>query len=237
MRTESDLEVDRRRELGVALARFTWRRLFVRLFAVVTCLVALVGIWATYTAYERVNQAESAAQRQLSEIGDTFTKAANTLGHVGDSATQAADSATQARTSLGSAASATRSAADTLDQTATAIDITILGSRPFESVGVAFRDQARQLRSLADQIERTGSSVGDNSGYLRAISADAAVMANDMTGVSQQLRQFAGYGPGPSALLQITASTRLILTWSVVVHLVLFGVGVSLFLLTIESRR
>jgi hypothetical protein len=237
MRTEPDLEVNRREELGVALARFTWRRLFVRLFAVVTCLVALVGIWATYIAYERVNRAESAAQRQLSEIGDTFTKVANTLGHVSASATQAADSATQARTSLGSAASTTRSAADTLDQTATAIDITILGSRPFETVGVAFRDQARQLRSLADQIDRTGSSVGDNSDYLRAISADTAVMANDMTGVSQQLRQFAGYGPGSSALLQITASTRLILTWSVVVHLVLFGVGVSLFLLTIESGR
>ena len=236
MRTGPDLELSHRQELGVALARFTWRRLFVRLFAVVTCLVALVGIWATYTAYDRVNRAESAAQRQLSEIGDTFATVATTLGHVGDSANQAADTAGQARTSLGSAAATTRSAADTLDQTATAIDITILGSRPLATVGITFRDQARQLRSLADQIDRTGNSVGDNSGYLRAISADAAAMANDMTGVSQQLRQFAGYGPGPSALLQITASTRLILTWSVVIHLVLFGVGVSLFLLTIEGR-
>ena len=237
MRTEPDLKLNRRQELGVALARLTWRRLFVRFFAIATCLVALGGIGATYVAYEQVNQAESAAQAQLSEISDTFSRVANSLQHVGESASQVSDTADEAKTSLGGAAAATRSAANALDQTATAINISIVGTRPLEAVGALFRDQAGQLRSLADQIDQTGASVGDNSGYLRAISADATVMANEITHASQQLRQFAGYGPGPSALLQITASTRLILAWSVVVHLVIFGVGVSLWLLTIESRR
>ena len=243
MKTEPDLKpgraerLDRRRALGVALARITWRRLFVRLFAILTCLVALVGVWATTVTYRRVSDAEAAAQRQLSEMADNFAQVANTLRHAGDSTTQAADAINDARLSLESAAATTRNAAGALDQTATAINITILGSRPLESVGTLFRDQAGQLRALADQIDRTGVSVGANSGQLRAISADTAVMATNINDVSRQLRQFAGYGPGPSALLQITNGTRLILTWSVIVHLVLFGVGVSLWLLTMEPRR
>ena len=236
MKTEPRLNLDSRQELGVALARLTWPRLFVRLFALVTCLVALVGVGATAVAYQRVNRAEAAAQRQLGEISDTFLRVANTLRHAGDSASQAGGTVDAAKTSLDSAATATRSAANALDQAAAAINITIAGVQPFATVGTLFRDQAEQVRSLARQIDQTSTTLGANSGHLRAISADTVVMANDMTNVSQQLREFAGYGPGPSALLEITTGTRLILAWSVIVHLVLAGVGISLFLLTLEGR-
>jgi hypothetical protein len=49
------------------------------------------------------------------------------------------------------------------------------------------------------------------------------------------VRQLAGYGPGPSALLELTRTTRMILTWSVIVHLLLFAIGIALFLLTLEK--
>ena len=227
--------LSKRQELGVALARFTWRRLFVRLVAVATCLVALVGVWATVAAYRQVDAAEAAAQSQLAEIGETFNQVSSTLRTLSDSASHAAGTVNDAKTSLGDASAATRNAAATLDQAAGLVNFSIAGVRPLAGLDTIFRDQATQLRTVAKGIDDTNGSLTGNSGDLRAISADLTVLAGSMNGVAQQVRQLAGYGPGPSALLELTRTTRMILTWSVIVHLVLFAIGISLFLLTLEK--
>lgn len=232
----SEQQESRRQELGRTLARFTWRRLFVRLFALATCLVSLSGIWATVYIYRQIDVAQSAAQTQLREISDTFNQVSSTLRTVSESSGHAATSVDDARTSLTDASAATRSAASALDQTAGTINFSIGGVRPLAGVDQTFREQAIQLRTLATSIDRTGNSIGQNSDDLRAISADLTVMAGQMNGVSQQVRQLAGYGPGPGALVQIANGTRFILTWSIVLHILLFGLGFSQFLLTLEPR-
>lgn len=232
-------QLSTREELGGALANFTWRRLFIRLVAIATCLVALSGIGASIYGYRQVDRAEAEARQQLQQISDTFAQVAASLRTVGDSATNAAGSASEAKTSLASASSATRGTADTLDQTANVINFTIPFSnvRPLAGVDINFRDQARQLRILADQIDQTGVALGQNDTDLKAIAADVAAMSRQMSTISTQLRQFAGDGSGPGAMTQITTGTRLIIAWSVVIHLLLFGMGISLYLLTGDPPR
>jgi hypothetical protein len=60
-------------------------------------------------------------------------------------------------------------------------------------------------------------------------------MATQMDRVSDQLGQFAGDGPGSSGLLQITGGTRLIISWSVVIHLFLLAMAICLYLLTTDG--
>ncbi len=228
-----------RQRLGVRLARLSWRRLFIRLVALAVIVVGLGGIGVSAYAYQRVGRAEAAAREQLLQLSGNFNYVSASMRSVSEASTDAAASADEAKTSLGTASSAARGAAGTLDQTAGAINFTIPGTtlRPLAGVDVSFREQARQLRLLADQIDQTGTTLGSNSGDLRTIGAQVAIMATEMNEASVQLREFAGAGAGPSALRQITDSTRLIIAWSVIVHLLLAAIGLCLYLLTHDGRR
>lgn len=230
--------LDPQQELGVKLARLTWRRLFVRLVALATCLVALGGVGASAYAYQRVGLAERQAREQLLQISGQFSEISASIVTVSDSIGRAAGTVDEAKTSLGSASTTTRDAASTLEETARIINFTIPGTtlRPLTGVDVSFREQARQLRTLADDIDRTGGSMGRNATDLRTIGQDVNEVSRDMEGVSQRLREFAGGGSGPSGLRQITDGTRLLISWSVIIHLLLFGMGIALYLLTTEPR-
>lgn len=231
-------DLDARQELGVALARLTWRRLFVRLVAITTCLVALAGIGASAYVYRQVGQAERAAQQQLLQIGATFDEVAASTMLVSASIDRAAVTTDEAKVSLDSASQASRSAATTLDDTAKVINFTIpgLNYRPLQGVDTSFREQATQLRTLARDIDQTGGALNRNAGDLRAIGKDVTEVSRDLERVSVQLRAFAGSEGSPGGLAQITNGTRLIISWSVIVHLLLFGMGVALFLLSTEPR-
>jgi hypothetical protein len=211
-----------------------WRRHAVRVVAVAVCLVAVLGMVGTVVAFIRVNQAQQAAQRQLLEIGQSFDQVAATLRTASDSAAHAATSVDDAKTSLGNASQSARSAATALDQTASMINFSIYGLQPLQGVDTTFREQATQLRTLATQLDQTGGSLDQNATDLRAISGDVETTATEVSTVSGQLKQFAGYGPGPSGLLQVTTGTHLLLGWSMVVHVLMLGVGVALYLLADE---
>lgn len=235
-RTETRPRLSRRQRLGLALARLSWRRLFIRLLAIVTSLVALAGIAASVYVYRQVDRAQGAAQAQLEEISGSFTQVAASLRTVSASANNAATSTNEAKLSLDGAAATTRAAADTLDYTAALINFSIPGlGRPLAGVDVAFRNQGTQLRTLAGQIDQTGGALVQNDRDLRAISADVGTIARDVEAVSRQLRTFAD--PGAGGLGQITIATRLLVAWSVVIHLLLLGMAVSLYLLTLDDRR
>lgn len=223
--------------LGLALARLNWRRLFVRVIALVALVVALVGLYASARAYREIDRADAAARGQLRDLGATFREVAGSLRTVAASADHAAGTVDDAKATLGGAASTTRNAAGTLDQTAGVINFTIpfTNVKPLEGVDANFRDTATQLRGLADSIDKTGGSLGQNAGDLRAIGRDAGVMAGQVDRVADQLGQLAGDGPGPSGLTQLTSSARLLVSWSMVVHLLLLGLAVALYLITTDG--
>ena len=225
-------------DLGVKLARLTWRRLFVRLVALATCLIALAGVGASAYAYQQVGLAERQSQEQLLQISAQFDEISGSIVTVSESIGRAAGTVDEAKTSLGSASATTRGAASTLDETARTINFTIPGTtlRPLAGVDTNFRNQAEQLRTLANDIDRTGGSLTSNAGDLRAIGRDVGEVSRDMDEVAQRLRQFAGGGAEPGGLAQITDGTRLIISWSVIVHILLFGMGIALYLLTTEPR-
>lgn len=222
----------------MALALFTWRRLFVRLVAIVTCLVALGGIGASAYTYQRVDQAEREARAQLLQLSGVFSEISVSLLAASDSVERAAVTVDDAQASLTSVSTTTRGAASTLDETARIINFTIPGTglRPLEGVDVTFREQARQLRQLATDVDQTGSSLGRNATDLRAIRTDVAAISTDMNDISLQLHEFAVGGANPGGLARITDGTRLMITWSIVIHVMLFGMGVAIYLLSSEPR-
>ena len=212
------------------------RILFIRLVAIIACMIGIAGIIASVLAYQRTGQIERSTQNELRQISNNFTLIANTLTTVSGSAMNAADSVTQARQSLTEAANTTRSTADTLDQTAEVINFAIPGTniRPLAGVDTNFRDQASQLRVLATNVDQTNAVLGQNVTDLSAISTDVASIARQMSDVAGQLRRFSGENDG--TLAAVANSARLLLVWSMIVHGVLCALGLCLWLLTIEEH-
>lgn len=212
------------------------RQGIVRFVAILSCFVGLVGIGGSALIYRQVNVIERATQNQLRQISNNFILVANTLTTVSSSATNAATSVEQARQSLGEAATTTRGAAATLDQTAGAINFAIPGTtyRPLAGVDINFRDEARQLRALADNVDQTNKAIGQNGQDLGAISRDVGTISEQMADIASQLQVLSGSETGPLAL--VAGSARLLLIWSMIVHGVLFALGLCLWLLTVEER-
>ena len=226
-----------RKELGWSLARFTWRRVFIRVVALAGCLAAIVGVYVSVRAYRQIERAQTVAQAQLRETSATFRQVAASLRTVSDWADHAATTVDGAR---GRSARPRQRRAMPPARSMIRPGRSTLRSRSrtrsrWMASDTNFRNTATQLRTLADTIDQTGGSLEQNATDLRAISRDVDAMATQMDRVSDQLRQFAGDGPGESGLLQIAGGARLILSWSVVIHLLLFAMSVSLFLLTTDG--
>ena len=212
-----------------------WRYRFIRLVALLTGVAAIAGLAGSVAIYRQIDAAERTARGQLDQIGEQFTQIAATLATVESSAANAATSVDQAGTALTDAAKTTREFAAALDETAAIINFSVpgLNFRPLDGLDTNFREQAGQLRDLATQVDRTNTTLGQNSRDLRAISGDVALIAREMGDISAQLRQFSS-GPD-SSLATITNGTRLLIAWSGVIHLLLLAIAASLFLLTIED--
>ena len=212
------------------------RVLIIRLVAILACLIGITGIIASVLAYQRIERLERDTQNELRQISNNFTLIANALTTVSGSATNAADSVSQARQSLTEAANTTRSTADTLDETSKAVNFAIPGTtyRPLAGVDTNFRDQARQLRALATNIDQTNAILAQNVDDLGAISNDVASISRQMSDIAGQLRRLSGDNDG--TLAAVANSARLLLIWSGVIHGLLMALGCCLALLTIEER-
>lgn len=212
------------------------RRSIIRFVALLTCFIGMVGVGGSTLIYRQVNAIERATQNQIRQISNNFTLVANTLTTVSTSSTNAATSVAQARQSLGEAATTTRGAASTFDQTAGAINFAIPGTsyRPLAGVDTNFREQARQLRALADTVDRTSTAVGQNVQDLGAISRDVGAISGQMSDIAIQLQQLSGEENSPLTL--VAGSARLLLIWSMILHGLLFTLGLCLWLLTVEER-
>lgn len=213
-----------------------WRRLIIRMVAVIACLVALAGASGSFIAYRQISVAQRGAQAELRQISENFAQVSTTLTTVSSSAANASTSVVEARTALDNTAKTTRGIADTLDQTAGVINFTFPGTtyKPLAGVDTSFRDQARQLRVVADDVTRTNTALTRNGTDLKAISDDVATVSRQMADISVQMRRLSNDGDG--SLTTITDGTRLVIIWSGIIHLLLLAVGVSLYLLTVEDH-
>ena len=203
--------------------------------AVLACLVALAGIGGSIVVYRQIGAAQRVSQSELGEISDTFAQIATTLATVSASAAHASTSIGEARVALDDAATTTRSAADTLDQTAKVINFTVPGTTymPLAGVDTGFRDQARQLRTVAGDVETTNAALAQNGTDLQAISTDVAAVSRQMTDISGQLRRLSNDAGG--SLSTVSDGIRLLILWSVAIHVLLLGLGVCLYLLTLAE--
>jgi hypothetical protein len=210
----------------------------VRVFTVLAVIVALIGIGVSVTVNWRISQAERGAQNQLHALSRTATQSAQTLRSVTDASMQGGATVDSATTSLRQVSATIRDTAGTIEATASAFDFTIpiANTRPLAGVDQSFHQQADQLRTVATQIDQTNDSLGKNSDTLRTIGQQVALVANNTDDLANQLARFAD-GPGPNSVPAIAHDVRVLLIWSVVLHLLILGFAISFYIIATTLRQ
>lgn len=223
---------------GLVLPRPRRRLHFVRFIALVTGLLAVVGLSASIYGYVQIGRAERIIRTQVNESADTFTQVATSLQTASDSALHAGVTVDDAQSSLTSASTTLTDLAGTLDQSGSAINVAIpgLGVRPFAGVQSNFRDQATEFRDLAKTVDSTRDAFGGNATDLRTIGTTVSGLAVTMRARARQLHAFSD-GDSGANLASITTPIRVLVAYSILMHLLLLGIGASLFVLTTPGHH
>ncbi|MCA1666956.1 MAG: hypothetical protein LC793_06035, partial [Thermomicrobia bacterium] len=152
--------------------------------------------------------------------------------------TQGGATVDSASTSLRQVSGTIRDTAGTLDATASVFDFTIpiTNAHPLASVDQSFRQQADQLRTIATQIDQTNDALGKNGDNLRAIGQQVSLVATNTDDLANQLQRFAD-GPGPSSVPAIAHDVRILLIWSIVLHVLILGFALSFYILATALRQ
>ncbi len=230
----------RESEGGPHIPRRFIRRLLdgVRVFTVVAGVIALIGGGISIYAYRQVDRTEGATQTQLRLMGQTAAQSAQTLRSVTDASTQGAATVDSATISLTQVSRTIRDTAGTLEETAKVINFTIpiTNTRPLAGVDENFRKQAVQLRMVATEIDQTTQSLAANGGNLRTIAQEVQGVSQNMDVIATQILQLAD-GPGASSVPSIAGNVRLVLIWSIVLHLLFLGFAISFYILATALRQ
>ncbi len=223
---------------GASLPLARRRHHFVRFIALVTGLLAVAGLGASIYGYMQVGRAERIIRAQITESADTFTQVAASLQTTSDSALHAAVTIDTTQSSLTSASTTLTNLAGTLDRSGSALNIAVpgIGTRPFAGAQSNFSDQANEFRDLAKTVDTTRDSFAGNATDLRAISTTVGDLAVTMRVHARQLRTFADGGTGAN-LATITTPVRVLLAYSILMHLLFLGIGASLFFLTVPGHH
>ncbi len=216
--------------------RSNYRRVFVQLIGGISIVLALVGMGVSLTIYRQVDATYNRAEGELQQIAAILTQTAQTLRTVTATANQGATTVDDAATTLGITATVIRDSATRMDDISGKLNFTIpiANTKPLAGVDESFRAEATQLRAYSGDVDRLHTSLSSNSTNLRAIAGDVTVMSQQITDVSVLLRQFAA--PGTGDLAALNRNFRYILLWSVVMHLMLFLIGLALVALTLNEH-
>ena len=208
------------------------------LFTVLATVVALIGIGVSIVAYRQMGRAQASAQEQLRLIGRTTAQSSQTLRSVADASTQGAATVDSATTSIKQVSSTIRDTAGTIESTAGVFNfaIPVTNAHPLAGVEASIRQEATQLRAVSNEIDQTGASLASNSGNLRTIAQQVQATAQNTDAICQS-DHATRRRPRLRQRPDITHSVRLILIWSVVLHLLLLGFAISFYILATALRQ
>jgi hypothetical protein len=131
-------------------------------------------------------------QLLLGQVAASLHATALTLGAAAVAAGGAGASLDQAQQVASAASETTLQASNNLRQLAQAMDIQVLGARPFG-------DLAPRLTDTADNLQQLGTSLAGAGQALAQNGTQSGAMQTNLTTMQQQLSQLGRVGPGDGA--------------------------------------
>jgi hypothetical protein len=170
------------RRLGTALLWFGLVGLVLTGVMAVACLSGWTSMGDTGQRLQASRVATAAALRDASRLlGSTSGVLETTTTSFDDVATALEDtSSLLARVS------------DSTRELAGAMDISILGQRPFAGVGGSFEDLSREFGTVSDDAGALATTLGENKPQLAQVAADLRAIKASIAGLAGRVEVFTG---------------------------------------------
>ncbi|MEP7040740.1 MAG: hypothetical protein ABI864_04105 [Chloroflexota bacterium] len=176
------IEGERGRRLGTMLIGFG----VVGLVLTTAMAIACLGGWASMQDTEQRLEANRLAI--ASALSDASRLLGNTSG-VLESTTTSLDDVAGA---LDDTARLLAGVSDSTRELADAMDVSILGQRPFAGVGGSFSDMSRELATVSDDAGSLATTLGNNKPQLQRVAADLRGIQASVAGLAGRVRAFSG---------------------------------------------
>ncbi len=183
------------RRLGAGLVAFG----VVGLILVASAVVMLVAAGPSIDELGSVSDRAGPTRRALDD-------ASRTLGDLARSADSLEATLGSSQVSLTDAATASRSLADALAGLSSAMNVEILGGRPFAGVGDRLDTAATGVRRVADDLAALAGRLGGHAGDAHQIATDAAALRGSVDSIDASLG-----GPPGVGLAASLAVVRIVL--------------------------
>jgi len=183
-------------------------------------------VWQTFAEIDRLRSSLS-GQRQglvgaLRATSTTLASATTGFENVDRTLTDARDSAAHA-------AELARGMSQTMSGLATSAQVQVFGFQPFGQLGQGFEQASGQMLQLGDDLDRTGKSLGQNAGDIRAIKASLADVRGQVDVVAGAFEQTPLLGGSPGDLAPFKLAIYGLLIWLAGQALVSVLMGAALF--------
>jgi methyl-accepting chemotaxis protein len=170
------------RRLGTALLAFG----LVGLVLTTVMAIAWFGGWMAMEGTDRRLEASRVAT--ASALADAGRLLGSTSG-VLESTTASFD---DLATALEDTSSLLARVSDSTGELAAAMDINILGQRPFAGVGGSFGEMSRELGTVSDDAGELATTLGQNEPQLQRVAADLRTIQASITGLAIRVEHFTG---------------------------------------------
>lgn len=170
------------RRLGTALLAFG----LVGLVLTMVMAIAWFGGWMAMEDTDR--RLEASRLATASALADAGRLLGSTSG-VLESTTASFD---DLATALEDTSSLLARVSDSTGELAAAMDINILGQRPFAGVGGSFSEMSRELGTVSDDAGELATTLGQNEPQLQQVAADLRTIQASITGLAIRVEHFTG---------------------------------------------
>lgn len=142
-------------------------------YAILGFALVVLGAVVGMEAAARVERFTADADATLAAAAGATEAAAESLGNVDASLSEA-------RASADSAGTLARDASRTFDSLASAMSITVLGTQPLLPLAAEFTATADQAAELADTLDDVAASLGDTRGDVARISPEMERLGEEL---------------------------------------------------------
>ena len=176
------IEGERGRRLGTMLTGFGVVGLVLTTGMAIACLGGWASMQGTEQRLEANRLATASALTDASRLlGSTSGVLESTTASLGDVAGALDDTA---RLLAG--------VSDSTSELADAMDLSILGQRPFAGVRGSFSDMSKELATVSDDAGSLAATLGENGPELQRVAADLRGIQASVAGLAGRVQAFSG---------------------------------------------
>jgi len=161
-------------------------------FGLLGLLLTTVMAASTFGAWSAMGETDQRLEASRVATADALTDAGRLLGSTSRVLENTTASFDEVATALEDTSSLLARVSDSTAELAQAMDLNILGQRPFAGAGESFGEMSRELATVSDDAGALATTLGQNEPELEQVTADLRTIQASIADLAIRIETFTG---------------------------------------------